>query len=59
MPESRPCPTCKSFDLTLTPDVPIFGWNELSCKDCGRVLEIGRPGIGPLIDPLWIEKKKN
>ena len=52
----RYCPTCKAVDLVLTPDEPIEGWNELACKECGRVLEIGRPGVGPLIDPLWVER---
>lgn len=59
MAEERHCPTCDDLDLTLTSDKPIDGWNELACKKCGRVLEIGRPGIGPLIDPLWVARKPN
>jgi hypothetical protein len=58
MAEERPCPTCGDFDLTLTADEPIEGWNELACKTCRRVLEIGRPGVGPLVDPLWIERRR-
>lgn len=49
----RRCPTCGDTDLVLTPDAPVDGWNELACKACHRVLEIGRPGVGPLVDPLW------
>jgi hypothetical protein len=56
--ETRYCPTCGDTDLTLTPDTPIDGWNELACKTCLRVLEIGRPGVGPLVDPLWIDRSK-
>lgn len=59
MNRERLCPTCQSTDLTLTSDKPIDGWNELACKKCKRVLEIGRPGIGPLVDPLWIDRKSN
>lgn len=58
MAEERPCPTCGDFDLVLTPDEPIDGWNELACKSCHRVLEIGRPGIGPLVDPLWVDRSQ-
>jgi len=54
----RLCPICKDTDLILSPNTPIEGWNELACKSCGRVLEIGRPGEGPLVDPLWVEQKQ-
>lgn len=53
MTHDRACPTCGDFDLILTPDRPIEGWNTLECKRCHRVLEIGRPGVGPLTDPEW------
>ncbi len=56
--EERPCPSCGDYNLTLTPDTPIEGWNELTCTKCGRVLEIGRPSVGPLVDPLWVERKQ-
>lgn len=51
--EGRRCPTCGDTDLVLTPDSPVDGWNELACKSCHRTLEIGRPGLGPLVDPQW------
>lgn len=57
MAEERHCPTCGDTNLTLTPDTPIDGWNELACKSCRRVLEIGRPGVGPLVDPLWVNRR--
>jgi transcription elongation factor Elf1 len=53
---ARHCPTCGATNLTLTPDEPIEGWSLLSCTDCGRALEIGRPGVGPLVDPEWKER---
>lgn len=56
MAEERHCPTCGDVNLVLTPDTPVDGWNELACKSCRRVLEIGRPGIGPLVDPLWVDR---
>ena len=56
--ETRLCPTCGDTDLVLTPNEPIEGWSELACKGCGRVFEIGRPGVGPLVDPLWKEIKQ-
>ena len=58
MAEERHCPTCGDTDLTLTPDTPIYGWNELACRSCCRVLEIGRPGVGPLVDPLWVNRRR-
>jgi hypothetical protein len=57
MAEERHCPTCGDTDLVLTPDTPVEGWNELTCKSCHRVLEIGRPGVGPLVDPLWVDRR--
>jgi hypothetical protein len=58
MAETRLCPTCGDTDLVLDPDEPIEGWSRVSCKSCHRVLEIGRPGIGPLVDPLWIDRSR-
>lgn len=55
--ETRLCPTCGDTDLVLTSDEPVEGWNELACKTCHRVLEIGRPGVGPLVDPQWVSFK--
>src|SRR6185312_488697 len=55
-PEERLCPTCGDVNLVLTWDEPIDGWTELACKSCHRVLEIGRPGVGPLVDPLWVDR---
>ena len=54
MAEERLCPKCGDTDLVLTPNEPIDGWNELSCKTCGHVLEICRPGVGVLVDPDWV-----
>ena len=56
MTKERHCPTCGDVNLVLTWDEPIDGWTELACKSCHRVLEIGRPGVGPLVDPLWVEQ---
>jgi hypothetical protein len=56
--EERHCPTCGDTDLILRQDEPVDGWNELACKSCHRVLEIGRPGVGPLVDPLWIDRSR-
>jgi len=56
MAEERKCPTCGATDLVLTSDSPIEGWNELACKECKRTLEIGRPGVGPLVDPEWVKR---
>jgi len=56
--EERPCPTCGGFDLTLDPDRHVEGWTSLICTDCDRVLELGRPGVGPLVDPEWKERKQ-
>ena len=55
--QERHCPACGDTDLILSPDQPVDGWSELSCKSCHRVLEIGRPGIGPLVDLDWVEHK--
>lgn len=53
--QARYCPTCSSTDLAIDFDDPLLnGWSTISCKECGRTLQVERLDLPIWEDPAWV-----